>query len=103
MKILIITLSVLALTSAQVFSGDEWKQIKSPLDSPHYQLIMSQMFPKNSFIEKINRGSRIAGGQLATLGQFKYQALLLTIDSFGDTYICGGSIISHNWILTVSG
>lgn len=102
MKIVILTLLTLTLTSAQVFNGDDWKQVKSPLDSPHYQLIMSEMFPELNANGKINRGARIAGGQLATLGQFKHQALLLTVDSFGDTYVCGGSIISHNWILTVS-
>lgn len=102
MKIVFVALSVLTLTSAQVFNGDDWRQVKSPLDSPHYQLIMSEMFSQRPLDGKINRGARIAGGQLATLGQFKFQALLLTIDIFGDTYVCGGSIISHNWILTVS-
>jgi len=102
MKVLFLILSVLTLTSSQVFNGDEWKQVKSPLDSPHYKLIMSEMFPENSFSVKTNRGGRIAGGQPAALGQFKYQVLLMTVDTFGDTYVCGGSILSHNWILTAA-
>ena len=103
MKIAVLALSVLTLTSAQVFNGYDWKEVKSPLDSPHYQLIMREMFPQLFVNGKINRAGRIAGGQLATMGQFKHQALLLTVDDYGDTYVCGGSIISHNWILTVSG
>ena|SRR5690349_5149400 len=99
---IIIALSLLCFASAEVFLSDEWKELKSPLDSPRYQEIISKLFQDVPVTGKINRGGRIAGGELATLGQFKHQALLLTRDTLGDEYICGGAIISHNFILTVS-
>lgn len=98
---LIAVLALLSLASAQDFMPDEWKHVKSPLDSPRYQLILSNLFPEQALQGKVNRGGRIAGGELAKLGQFKHQALLLTKDIQGDDYVCGGAIISHNWILTV--
>lgn len=102
MKLLYIVLLVLGIVSADVFNGDKWKQVKSPLDSPRYQLILSKIFPESSLPGKVNRGGRIAGGELAKLGQFVHQALLLTQDKLDDVYVCGGAIISHNYILTVS-
>jgi galactose-1-phosphate uridylyltransferase len=90
----------LGVVSSEVFNGDQWREVKSPLDSPRYHEIIKGIFPTIS--GRMIRGGRIAGGEFARLGQFVHQALLLNIDSAGDTYICGGSIISHNWILTVS-
>lgn len=104
MKLTFVLLTFCGVAFAGVVVDDAWKQVKSPLDSPRYQLIMSKLFPPNA-VERTfppNRGGRIIGGELAKPGQFVYQALLLNIDSLGDTYVCGGSIISHNWILTVS-
>lgn len=98
---LVAVLAALCLVSAQDFIPEEWKHVKSPLDSPRYQLILSNLFPEETFTGKVNRGGRIAGGELARMGQFKHQALLLTKDVLGDDYVCGGAIISHNWILTV--
>lgn len=100
MKLLLLALCIFTLSNAAVFNGDQWKQVKSPLDSPRYQQIMSKLFP--TYTSRLLRNGRIAGGDLATLGQFIHQALLLTVDVYGDTYVCGGAIISHNWILTVS-
>ena len=86
--------------SGQVPIGRQWKEIKSPLDSPRYHEIFQRLFPTIS--GRNLRGGRIAGGDFAQLGQFPFQALLLNVDLVDDTYLCGGSIISHNWILTVS-
>lgn len=54
--------------------------------------------------DKINTNTRrIAGGQTATLGQFPHQALLILKSNFSDGQsLCGGSIISQNWILTAA-
>lgn len=41
---------------------------------------------------------RIVGGDLATIGQFKYQVSLQSYDE----HICGGSIISDTHILTAA-
>lgn len=102
MKFIFVILSALSLTLADVFNGDEWNQVKSPLESPRNRLIMNKIFPQYSLTGKMNRGGRIAGGELAKLGQFVHQALLMTVDNINDQYVCGGAIISHNWILTVS-
>lgn len=101
MKFILLTLLLTILTRAEEINENDWKNIKSPLDSPRYQLILSDLFPESTPTGKINRGGRIAGGEIAKLGQFKHQALLITKDSLGDDYVCGGAIISHNWILTV--
>lgn len=100
-KIILLFVGFVAFAAAATFNPDEWQQVKSPLDSPRYQLIMSKIFPTFSH-GKFIRGSRIAGGELARLGEFVHQALLLTVDVLGDTYVCGGAIISHNFILSVS-
>lgn len=102
MKLFVIALSMLSLATAKVFVPDEWTQVKSALDSPRHQLIINKIFPRSSFSMKTYRSGRIAGGELARMGQFVHQALLLTRDGPGNEYVCGGAIISHNWILTVS-
>jgi Trypsin len=100
MKIIILATFLFGIASGQVLISDGWKEVKSPLDSPRYHEIFKGIFPK--ITGRINRGGRIAGGEFARLGQFVHQALLLNTDSAGDNYICGGSVITHNWILTVS-
>lgn len=44
--------------------------------------------------------SRIVGGETASMGQFPHQVGLFLIDYSQRTYLCGGSIINENWILT---
>lgn len=102
MKIVLLSILFVASATATNITEDGWSQFKSPLESPRYQLILSNLFPEAVPTGKINRGGRIAGGEAAKLGQFKHQALLMTRDSLGDDYVCGGAIISHNWILTVN-
>jgi secreted trypsin-like serine protease len=41
---------------------------------------------------------QIIGGENATLGQFPWQAVM-TID---DAWMCGGSLILSNWVLTAA-
>lgn len=100
MKSIILVFAVLSCSCATDFVPNDWKFVQSPLDAPRYQEILSQIIPPSTLTVK--RGGRIAGGVNANLGQFPHQALLMTRDTLGDDYICGGSIISHNWILTVS-
>lgn len=99
----IFVLSVIFCSAlADDFIPNDWKFVKFPLEAPRYQEVLKEIFPESTDSPKINRGGRIAGGEAAKLGQFVHQALLMTRDVYGDDYICGGSIISHNWILTVS-
>jgi hypothetical protein len=42
--------------------------------------------------------SRIINGTQSKLGQFPYYVML----SIDDLYMCGGSLIKPNWVLTVS-
>lgn len=98
MKLLIFIIFTSSVSSFLEPSG-EWRELKSPLQSPRYEMLMRNLFPP-----QINnyRQSRIYGGQTAYLGQFPHHALLETIDkTTGDRFICGGAIITHNWILTV--
>lgn len=45
--------------------------------------------------------SRIVGGNLASYGQFPYQVGMSLYDS-SNSWWCGGSIISDEWILTAA-
>ena len=91
---------LLGCASGQVPTGRQWKEIKSPLHSPRYYEIFQRLFPTIS--GQNLRGVKIAGGDFAQLGQFPFQALLMSMNSLGDTFLCGGTMISYNWILTVS-
>lgn len=85
------------VNNSSQFTG-QWT-LKSPLNSPRHEELMKALFPQVTN----HRYSRIYGGQTAYLGQFPHHALLETIDrTTGDRFICGGSILTHNWILTVN-
>lgn len=45
---------------------------------------------------------RIVGGDLAELGQFPYQVAIYFIDKDKKTFICGGSIVNEEWVLTAA-
>jgi ABC-type oligopeptide transport system substrate-binding subunit len=44
----------------------------------------------------------IYGGRVALFNQFPYQALQFNTAKDGRTYLCGGSLIKYNYVLTVS-
>jgi secreted trypsin-like serine protease len=98
----IFLLLIVAVTSAHSLVPIEngWRHVKSPLDTPHFHDIMSKINENLPNPTPNTRRGRIAGGELASLGQFPHLVLLYNYDRFGDTYICGSSIISHNWLLT---
>ena len=102
MKSFFVIFAIFLSVFGEDFIPNDWEYVKSPLEAARHREFINQLFPPSPPVGKVNRGGRIAGGQLAQLGQFKHQALLLTRDDLGDDYVCGGSIISHNWILTVS-
>jgi len=45
---------------------------------------------------------RIYGGKDATSGQFSWTVAVITQYSDGKTYICGGSILTSNWVVTAA-
>lgn len=46
--------------------------------------------------------TKIAGGKLATPGQFPYQVGLLLSDASNSASWCGGSLVDENWVLTAA-
>lgn len=49
-----------------------------------------------------SRHARIANGHSATANQFPHQVSVISPTSSGNVAICGGSIISPNWVLTAA-
>ena len=47
-----------------------------------------------------DRNSRIAGGEVATFGQFPWHVHMVLYDELG-LKICGGALIHPKWVLTV--
>lgn len=92
-RVFLVIVALCAVTQAQV--ENEWTKVQSSFGVPFskYPKILTRMFPY--LIDRNMR--RIAGGQAATWEQIPYQALLIS-----DGFACGGSIISHNWILTAA-
>ena len=79
------------------FIPEDWKSAQSPLTSQIYKDILPKI---QKTIQKSKEG-RITRGKTAKLGQIPHQVLLYTTEeSTGNTYLCGGSIISSRWILT---
>lgn len=60
------------------------------------EVVYHAAFPKD-----IGSYQRIVGGQLASSGQFPYQAALI-MSNGRKSWFCGGSIISDRWILTAA-
>lgn len=92
MKFLLVFIFLFVFSKA--LPASEWKQIKSPMENPRYQDFLSKFY---SLEKKVSRVGRIVGGKYAVVGQFPYQVYGLF-----DRWLCGGSIISENFILTVS-
>lgn len=96
---LFIVLSALCAVAFAYPSSSGWQQVKNPLEHPRYQKLLSTLYAQKNFESNPIRGGRIVGGQPAVLGQFPYQVY----GYFDDMWLCGASIISENWLLTVSG
>ena len=85
------------------FIPEEWKSAQSPLTSPIYEDILSKIQHIIPKIPTNDREGRITRGKTAKLGQIPHQVLLYTTEeTSGQTYLCGGSIISSRWILTAA-
>lgn len=49
-----------------------------------------------------NQFERIINGYNATTGQFPYHVSIIGQLSTGATTLCGGALISNNWVLTAA-
>ncbi|XP_039442605.1 brachyurin-like [Culex pipiens pallens] len=97
MKSSIIFVAVLALASAEWIDID-WSQVRPIEDFDHY---WARLPAKLQYLRKLQPDRRVTFGQEATPGQFPYQAVVL-ISVPGGTALCGGSILSKNYILTAA-
>jgi secreted trypsin-like serine protease len=94
---LILCLSVIFFTTISV----ESEIYRSPLESPQFKSFWENV-PALEFANKFNRTGRITGGQIADRHQFPYQVGMLTKAANGNTYLCGGSLITLNYVLTAA-
>ena len=67
MKVLIILVAISSV-NCLVPVKEGWRRVKSPLDTPHFREILKDISPARTG-KSLLRG-RIAGGQMASLGQF---------------------------------
>jgi secreted trypsin-like serine protease len=77
-----------------------WERLKSPFKLPGPIEYLEEFYEKLNFTQK---SLRIIGGRSAKLGQFPYQVLLyVQSGDSSETFLCGGSIIGSEYILTVT-
>lgn len=81
-----------------VWFNDEVKDAKPVEEFPDYKEVINKRYPDRPSVRK---GGRILNGFPATFGQFPHQALLNMYDPATGWYICGGSFIRYNFVLTV--
>jgi hypothetical protein len=91
--------AMLAFVSCEFSLKEGHKSAKPVMDHPRYKSILQRMYPTLSTHR--NR-QRVFGGQPAALGQFPFQSLLFMFDPVvNGWYMCGGSFVTHNWVLSV--
>ncbi|XP_062558421.1 brachyurin-like [Armigeres subalbatus] len=97
MKTIVLLIGVLAAASAEWIDID-WSQVRPIEEFDHYwaRLPSELQYLRNAFPNR-----RITNGQQATPGQFPYQIALITTFSAG-TALCGGSVLTRNYILTAA-
>ena len=99
--VFIVFLNFILQIKCQFAIPEEYHDVKDAIESDYYKETLDHFF-KDEKIPLIPRGGRIAGGEKANIGQFPYHALLYLSDDGGGRYVCGGVLVKHNWILTVS-
>lgn len=94
MKLEFFALLPLLFSTAQLSSN--FIYTKDPIDQSFYRDVVMKI-SQNSSTE---REGRIIGGDVAVAGQFPY-AVGLHMRQRLTVFVCGGSLIKFNWVLTV--
>uniref|UniRef100_A0A182SZI9 Peptidase S1 domain-containing protein n=1 Tax=Anopheles maculatus TaxID=74869 RepID=A0A182SZI9_9DIPT len=94
MKSFVLLVALFAAASADI----DWSKVRPIEDFDHYWARL----PAEMQIYRYARPShRVTNGQEATPGQFPYQIALLS-NFAGGTGLCGGSVLTNNYILTAA-
>uniref|UniRef100_A0A8W7PWC6 Peptidase S1 domain-containing protein n=1 Tax=Anopheles coluzzii TaxID=1518534 RepID=A0A8W7PWC6_ANOCL len=98
MRTFLIAVSLLATLVSANWIEIDWRKVRSIEDFDHYW----DRLPTEMKIYRQRRPfQRITNGQEATPGQFPYQIILLSDFPTG-TALCGGSVLTRNFILTAA-
>ncbi|XP_058837321.1 brachyurin-like [Topomyia yanbarensis] len=95
--LVLLLIGALAVASAEWIDID-WSQVKPIEEFDHY---WARLPAELQFLRKLTPERRITNGQQAAVGQFPYQIALLSTFS-GGTGLCGGSVLTNNFILTAA-
>ncbi|XP_053684521.1 brachyurin-like [Sabethes cyaneus] len=98
MKTLALLVGVFAVAAATSIDFSKVKRVEE-LDS-----FWAQLAPQLQMLRPSQTGpeSRIVNGQEAQPNQFPYQALVLSFFADGNSGLCGGTVLSQNFVLTAA-
>ncbi|XP_053664632.1 brachyurin-like [Anopheles marshallii] len=97
MKTFVLLVGLLAVASAEWIDID-WSKVRPIEEFDHY---WARLPAEMQIYRKMVPSHRIVNGQEATPGQFPYQIALLSEFATG-TGLCGGSVLTNNYILTAA-
>ncbi|XP_040160553.1 brachyurin-like [Anopheles arabiensis] len=97
MKTFVLLVGLLAVASAEWIEID-WSQVRPIEEFDHY---WERLPAEMQIYRKMLPTHRIVNGQEATPGQFPYQIALLS-EFLTGTGLCGGSVLTNNYILTAA-
>lgn len=103
MKIFLAFFCSLVLSKCEILEmPQEFLDAKSPMESQYHLQIIDSNFPGlyDNVLASIE--ARIAGGVSTNAEKFPYQVLMYMIDKNGSNFICGGSLITFEWVLTAA-
>ncbi|XP_049540826.1 brachyurin-like [Anopheles darlingi] len=97
MKTFVLLVALFAVASAEWIDID-WSKVRPIEEFDHY---WARLPAEMQVYRNAVASHRIVGGQEATPGQFPYQIALLSEFGAG-TGLCGGSVLTNNYILTAA-
>lgn len=97
-----ITINFVAIRSEVLEMPQEFINAKSPMESQENLHQIAMNFPGlyDNVLASIE--ARIAGGQSTNAENFPYQVLMYMVDENGANFICGGSLLTYQWVLTAA-